>query len=349
MRPNHVPNREDLSRVQGRLQEDLARVRESLRSLVIPSQGRISEPIRYAVEKPGRMLRPTLVLLSSYLLEDLPEGVRDTVAQQRVIEAAAVVETLHIATLCHDDLIDGATLRRGRPSTNAVYGDALALLAGDYLLARCMQVAASLDVTRVQVMADTLIDVCVGQMLESSQLHDAQRTEEDYLAAVSGKTARLLRTAAGMGALRSEASDDARAALERFGHHLGMAFQIWDDILDICSEETGKQQAKDIMNGVYTLPVIYAVKDVPDLVLPLLRDLPISDEQCRRIVAVVRECGAIDRAAELAQRHISDALHAVETHPATMRRAPVVRQCLRDLIDVFATQHPALHVLPTAP
>ncbi|WP_078882757.1 polyprenyl synthetase family protein [Streptomyces albus] len=328
-------------RLQKRLGEDLARVRKSLRSLTVPPHERIQEPILYAVENTGRLLRPTLVLLSSYLLEEEER----LVTHRRVIEGAAVVEILHIATLHHDDLIDEAQVRRGRPSVNARYGDAVALLTGDYLLARCMQSAAALGASRMTAMAETLVDMCVGQMLESMQLHDPLRSEDDYFAAISGKTARLLRTAATMGALQTGADQDARQTLETFGHNLGMAFQIWDDILDICSRETGKQPAKDILNGVYTLPVIYAVEAERERLLPVLRSQPLSAERCRQIIAAAQESGAVSRAAAVAQRYITDALSVVESHPATARHAAVVKQCLRDLVSAFASQHPALKVL----
>ncbi|MFF7587949.1 polyprenyl synthetase family protein [Kitasatospora purpeofusca] len=335
---------EESALVQEWLRKDLVRVREALQSLVAQPHSRIEEPIAYAVEHSGRLLRPTLVLLSSYLLAEEP-GRR---THRRVIEGAAVVETLHIATLHHDDVIDSAQVRRGRPSINAKYGTATALLTGDYLLARCMQGAAALGRSHLLAMAQTLADMCVGQMLESSRLHDPFRTEPEYYAAVSGKTARLLRTAASMGVLGGKSDKGAQAALESFGNDLGMAFQIWDDILDICSTETGKEPAKDILNGVYTLPVIYAVQDSPDVVLPLLSAQPLSADRCRAVVEAVHASGAIARAAEVAQRYTANALLAVESHPATAAHAPLVRRCLRDLVGTFASRHPALGALRDA-
>ncbi|MBB1261651.1 polyprenyl synthetase family protein [Streptomyces alkaliterrae] len=326
---------EALTLVQKRLEGDLARVRERLHSLVAPPHSRIAGPIEYAVAQTGRLLRPTLVLLSAYLLE---EDAADT--PQRVVDAAAVVETLHVATLYHDDLIDDARTRRGRPTANAKYGDTLALLTGDYLLARCMEAAAA--VNAAPVMARTLTDVCVGQMLESSQLYDPLRSEDDYLAAISGKTARLIRTAALMGALQSNADNIGQEALEGFGHHLGMAFQIWDDILDICSEETGKQVAKDLHNGVYTLPVIYAARTHPDEMLPILRERPMSEEQRQRVISLTHRSGALGRAADVARDHVRDAMGALRSHPSFAERAPVVGRYLHGVVDRFASQHPAL-------
>ncbi|CAL9647608.1 hypothetical protein SUDANB176_06520 [Streptomyces sp. enrichment culture] len=332
------PPDDGLAQIQDRLRQDLALVAERLRSLVAPPHEKIRGPIMYAVQHTGRLLRPTLALLSSYLLDGEP----DAAARRRVVDAAAAVEILHVATLYHDDLIDNARIRRGRPTANAEYGDALALLTGDYLLARCLQSAASLGPSRTACMTETLIDVCAGQMLESSQLFDPLRSEEDYLTTISGKTARLMRCATAMGALQCDASDDARAALESFGHHLGMAFQIWDDILDLSGPDTGKQIAKDLHNGVYTLPVIYAVKDYPDRVLPALREQPLSAVRCREIVDLLHESGAIARAAEVARRHVADALRAVETHPGFTHRAPAVGRYLRGMVDLLSSRLPSL-------
>ncbi|MGO4422546.1 DUF6875 domain-containing protein, partial [Streptomyces sp. MCAF7] len=135
-------------------------------------------------------------------------------------------------------------------------------------------------------------------------------------------------------------------ALESFGHNLGMAFQIWDDILDICSEETGKQVAKDLLNGVYTLPVIYAIEDFPDRLLPTLREQPLSADRCQEVLSLIHESGAISRAADVAQRHVTDALRAVESHPSFVHRAPIIGRYLRNLVDRLASQHPALLAQP---
>ena len=326
------------SQVQEQLEGDLARVRERLRSLVASPSDKVREPIQYAVEQTGRLLRPTLVLLSSYLIADEP-GVP---THRHIIDAATAVEILHVATLYHDDLIDAAQIRRGRPTANAKYGDEIALLTGDYLLARCMQVAGSLGAAQMALMAETLIDLCVGQMLETRQLFDPMRTEQDYLDAISGKTARLLRTSTTIGALQCGANKDVQSALASFGHNLGMAFQIWDDILDFCSTDTGKETAKDLRNGVYTLPVIYAIKDSPDRVLAILHDQPLSAGQCQEIVSILHESGAIRRAAEVAQRHLTAAIRAVRTQPSFADRAPVFGRYLLDLVDRLTAKHPAL-------
>lgn len=322
----------DLARVRERLADDLARVTDRLRELVTPRDNRINDPVMYSVAHTGRLLRPTLVLLSSYLFEGEP----GQATGQHVIDAAATVEILHIATLYHDDLIDEAEIRRGVPTANAKYGDAIALLTGDYLLASCMLAAARLGVPHLRLMAETLVDICVGQTIETSQLFDPLRTEQDYLAAVSGKTARLMRACTAMGALQCGADPETREALESFGHNLGMAFQIWDDILDLSTTDTGKQTAKDLFNGVYTLPVIYAIKDYPDRLLPALEQQPLTAEQCAEILTVMHECGAMGRATEMAARHVSAAVSAIQDNQLLAERAPAVVRYLFDLVGRLA-------------
>lgn len=325
-----APQDAGLSRVQERLERDLARVREQLCALVTPNSRIIQAPILYSVENMGRLLRPTLVLLSSYLVTGDAEG--ETPAP--TIDAAAVVEILHTATLFHDDLIDEAEIRRGMPTANAKYGDDIALLTGDYLLARCMQTAAALGVAQLSLMAQTLVDLCVGQMLETTQLFDPNRSEADYLASISGKTARLMQASTELGALQCGASEADRAALESFGHNLGMAFQIWDDVLDFQDTDTGKETAKDLRNGVYSLPLIYAVKEFPDRLPALLSQYPLTSDHFREVLAVMDECGALGRATDVALHHVTTAM---ETMTGTFRdRSPVVVRYLVELVGRLA-------------
>ncbi|RLU81342.1 hypothetical protein CTZ27_32930 [Streptomyces griseocarneus] len=334
------PIDEGLARIHGRLQEDLTRATERIHSLALPSQRGIQAPIGYAVEDGGRLLGPTTVLLSAYLLEEQA----GPAAHSRIVDAAAAVGILHAAALCHDDLIDGARTRRGRPTANARYGDTLALLTGDHLLARAMRAAALLGESRVAVLADALADVSTGKMLEAGQLFDPLRTEADYLAAIPGKTPRVLRAAAAMSALEFDAGEEAQGALDGFGYHLGMAFQIWYDILELLDGETGEtgETAGKPWNGVYTLPVIYAVKELPDRLLPILGEEAPSADRYREALSVLRESGAICRAAELARRHLADALHALESHPPFAERVPAVARHVGDLADELTARHPEL-------
>jgi geranylgeranyl pyrophosphate synthase len=344
-----APPEDLISRISVRLEHDLSRVRHRLSSLVEPPDKKVRSPLMYAVENTGRLFRPTLVLVSSYLVEREPNAG----TSQDIIDAAAAVELLHIATLCHDDLIDDAATRRGIPTASVKYGNSIALLTGDYLLARCMQVAASLGNEHTLLVSETLAQACIGQILETSQLYDPVRSEADYLSAISGKTAYLMRTCTSLGAMQRGASREAQDALASFGHNLGMAFQIWDDVLDFSgrdgADKTGKEPAKDLINGVYTLPVIYVMGDLPGHLVQALGQPPLSVEQRQDILAILHELGAIDRAADLARRHIADAIQAVKAHPSFEARAPLVERCLLGLVGRLAPKHPALQMMATTP
>jgi heptaprenyl diphosphate synthase len=300
---------------------------------------KIQAPIHYSATTTGRLFRPTLVLISSYLFDKTPSAK----TTKSVIEAATAVELLHVATLCHDDLIDDAHTRRGMPTCNAKFGDSAAILIGDYFLARSMQIAAFLGTHQTTLIAETLSQLCLGQMLETVQIFDITRSESDYLAAISGKTAWLMRACTTMGALQCGADQATQDALAAFGHNLGMAFQIWDDILDLMDDgDSGKTVGKDLANGVYTLPVIYCLKELPDhLIRALSRPAPSSDAVLETI-SFVRNTDAINRAIDVAQRHIADAISALRDTPCFEGRRMAVQQCLFDVVKRLAPRHPAV-------
>jgi heptaprenyl diphosphate synthase len=314
-------------------------VRESLVSFTATPSKKIQEPIHYTATTTGRLFRPTLVLISSYLFDATPSAG----TAKSVIDAAAAVELLHVATLCHDDLIDEAHTRRGMPTCNAKFGDSAAILVGDYFLACSMQIAAFLGTKQTALIAETLSQLCVGQTLETVQTFDTSRSEGDYLAAISGKTAWLMRTSTAIGALQCGADQASQDALASFGHNLGMAFQIWDDILDLMDDgNSGKTVGKDLANGVYTLPVIYCMKELPDhLVRALSRPAP-SSVDVAETLSLVRNSGAIDRATDVAQRHIADAISAIRDTPCFEGRRRAVEQCLLDVVKRLAPKHPAV-------
>ena len=159
-------------------------------------------------------------------------------------------------------MIDEAETRRGVPSVNARWSNIVAILAGDYLLAQASALAASLGADVAALLAATIGELCRGQVLELQYLFDTDRTEDSYLSAIEGKTASLMATACRVGGMVSNVSADTLDALTQFGHHLGMCFQVVDDVLDVTRTEAelGKPVGNDVHEGVYTLPVIYALQ-----------------------------------------------------------------------------------------
>ncbi len=236
---------------------------------------------------------------------------------ERVIDAATAVELLHLASLYHDDVLDSAPLRRGRPSANALWGNHAAVLGGDLLLAHAYGVAAGLGRAELERFAHTLTALCSGQIAESAAQFDAARDLAHYDAAIRGKTAALLATSCWLGASTAGASAPEAEALARFGTELGIAFQIIDDVLDLYGHglQTGKPAGSDLRAGVFTLPVLMTLERDPRLVQLLVED--IDEQRIAEVGRRVRAAGADRRAIAIALDHLELAV-AHLGHPSLL-------------------------------
>jgi heptaprenyl diphosphate synthase len=237
------------------LPRDLERVEERLTGAVAVHEGFLSDVAGHLLGAGGKRLRPTVTLCAAYAAKGIAPVHADAVT------GAAVVELVHIGSLHHDDVIDEAETRRGVPSVNARWSNIVAILSGDFLLAQASVLAASLGAEVAGLVGRTIGELCRGEILELHQLYDTDRTVDAYGSSILGKTASLLATSARIGGMVSGVDEDALDALTRFGEHLGMCFQIVDDILDITASEAelGKPAGNDLHEGVYTLPVIHAL------------------------------------------------------------------------------------------
>lgn len=239
--------------------EELRRMEERMLEVAQADHPRLAEVLSYPFRHPGKRLRPAVVLLSARA----SGGQFDL---DKVLSLAAAVEMLHTATLVHDDLIDAAPLRRGSPTVSSLWGDQIALFAGDYLFAGAASLAAETgDAQVITLFAHTLVSICTGEMQQSLRAPHWQQLEEDYYQRIRGKTASLFVLSAQGGALLSAAPDGTISALRNYGHNLGMAFQIVDDILDFVGdeEELGKPRGSDLHQGTITLPTIYFLEGHP--------------------------------------------------------------------------------------
>lgn len=261
----------------------------------------------------GKRLRPLLLLLSARAYDyDLP----------RLVTAAAGVELLHTASLIHDDSIDRAAIRRGKPTLNARLSSGAVILIGDFLFAQSAMLAAATENTRVvAIFASTLGDICDGQLREMLDGHRIEQTRAEYERRIYGKTAALFAGAAEMGSVIGQAPAPDIEALRDFGSDLGMAFQIIDDILDVRegSRELGKPAGNDLRQGIVTLPtMLFAAAQPPDSAalsrLELLIEGELTDESAiDDLIGTIRTSGAIDEAeaiahsfAERARRRLDD-------------------------------------------
>jgi heptaprenyl diphosphate synthase len=219
-----------------------------------------------------------------------------------VYRAAVAVELFHSGTLAHDDIIDDAALRRGRPTVATAYGSSLAVLTGGWLFARAALLLSECglgDESPVARFAETACEVCEGQMLELRELFNPDRSRKSYLSAVQGKTASVFAFAAYVGARLGGADRATSEELSDYGRHFGAAFQVADDVLDLVAdvEDTGKTTRLDLLHGVYTLPVICALEQRPDL-----RDILLmrpGQQDAAEVITLIQESGGLRRCAEL--------------------------------------------------
>jgi heptaprenyl diphosphate synthase len=218
------------------------------------------------------------------------------------------VETFHLATLTHDDVVDAGDVRRGLPSLPACFGGPIAGAAGGFLFGRALKLFSQCGQEAVETSAEAAKRICDGQMLEMQDLYDVQRSPKRYLAAAEGKTAPLFWLAARLGGIFGDVSAAALERLERYGVAFGTAHQIIDDIIDLIGDEAlaGKTVGNDLRNGIYTLPVIYALDEQPEL-----RELLTVADAHEIVADEVAESGGIGRARDLASRYIDQAKAAV--------------------------------------
>ncbi len=259
-------------------------------------------------ESGGKRLRPLLTIVTA---------ATGDVFDDRVVDAAAAVELVQVGSLVHDDILDDAATRRGRPTINAVEGVNHAVLAGDYILARAAELAAGVSQEAARLVATSLGELCEGQVLEMRDAFDVGRTVEAHLASVRGKTAALFECACRLGGHCAGLGDENVAALARFGLAFGMGFQVLDDVLDLIGDEErlGKPTGNDVASGVYTLPVLAALRG------------PVGDELRAALAAgggARAATGAdVDRALDLVRKSgtIAEALAAADRYGDDARRA----------------------------
>jgi octaprenyl-diphosphate synthase len=282
-------------------------IRERLHSDVVL----VRQVAEYIVDSGGKRLRPALTLLTAKALG---------YSGRHHHELAAVVEFIHTATLLHDDVVDESSLRRGRDTANALFGNAASVLVGDFLYSRAFQMMVGVNDMRVmQVLADATNVIAEGEVLQLMNIGDADLDEAAYLTVIRYKTAKLFEAAARLGAMLAGADAATEAALARFGMHLGTAFQIADDVLDYAgdADEIGKNLGDDLAEGKCTLPLIHAMRlGTPDeaaLVRSAITEA--RRENFAAVMAAVSRSGALEAARDTAREEARRALDALAALP----------------------------------
>ncbi len=271
----------------------------------------VDQVATYIIHSGGKRLRPLLVLLAARAC-----GYEGT----RHIEGAAVIEFIHTATLLHDDVVDGSSLRRGRETANEVFGNATSVLVGDFLYSRAFQMMVTLNRMPIMaIMGEATNAIAEGEVLQLMTARDADTTETRYLDVIHRKTARLFQAAAQIGAVISDAPPALEDALARYGNHIGTAFQLIDDALDYQADETslGKHLGDDLAEGKPTLPLIYALQHGNDQQREVIRHAIEHGglENLDEITKAVASLGGLAYTARLAQCEADQALAALAPLP----------------------------------
>ncbi len=290
---------------------DLVRVEGELLASVTSQDPYLTEIAGHLIKAGGKRVRPGFCIAAAATAAG-----SDGVATADIIKAAVSVELVHLGSLYHDDVMDDAITRRTVESVNARWGNLRAILAGDFLLARASEIAASLGNEVAGLLASTIGRLCEGQVLELQDTYNPSRTEARYLSSIEGKTASLYATACRIGAITAGLSRERIDAATAFGRSYGMAFQIVDDILDVVAtdEQLGKPAGHDLIEGVYTLPVLRTMANGNGRgeQLRSLLGGPLTDAQMHEARELVREEGQVDAALAEAGRFVDEAVTALE-------------------------------------
>jgi geranylgeranyl pyrophosphate synthase len=306
------------------LPAQMAQVEDRLAELASGYGPRLGEEAKATLKAGGKRLRPILVLMAA------GDGAGD-----RAIRAATAVELLHMATLVHDDVLDGAPVRRGRPTVVARSGRERAIGVGDLLLSRAFaELAAAGGAAEVAELSSASVALAQGELAQRSDAYDISISEERYLERCSLKTARLFESSCRVGRLASGAP--GTEDLARFGREIGLAFQLLDDVLDVTGppERTGKARGTDLLDGTVTLPLILACRLDPDLESIELRGLDQgqAEEICDRIAATA----ALDQVRGRARQGIGRAKEIIESDDFTVEERQLLGMIADGVVERYS-------------
>ena len=287
----------------GLVAAELAEAEGMLRELVMTDVAAVPEVAGYLLDAGGKRLRPALTAL----------GAKAVGFEGPISRLMCVGELLHLGSLLHDDVVDDGVTRRGREAAHRVYGNAVTVLTGDFCLARAVWLAAQEGgFEAVRALGQTVTEMAEGEVLQLQRAGDLSCTVEQYLDVVARKSAALIAWCAAAGAWAADRSDHAEA-LGAFGRAVGIAFQITDDVLDY-AEGTGKAPGADLRERKVTLPLLLAMDRLPTLRARLEAGPP-SDQEVGRLMAEIRDSGALDAALDEARRRAQVAIGALDALP----------------------------------
>lgn len=308
------------------IKPELQAVDEHIREEISSSVPTIRALGEHVLSSGGKRLRPALVCLSAYAT-GLP------VDKTRLIPLAAAAELMHMATLIHDDVVDNTTTRRGRPTASALFGNGITVLTGDYLLAKAMDLLVKDgDLSIIRTVMRIAIEMSEGEVLQMVHANDASISEQTYFDIIRKKTAVFIQGCCQAGAMIAGAPQPVVEALSQYGYHIGMAFQIADDLLDYTGSPArmGKPAGSDLREGKFTLPLIIALRESApaerERLLQLI-ETPPKDGEVQQIVEIIRRHDGFARSQSLAAHHARQAAEALSLLPPSTIRESLAALC----------------------
>jgi len=302
------------------LEAELAEVEQILHKAVDCDDPLVGEVSRYLLRAGGKRLRPRLLLLAAWFGRRRPK--------RRTLHLAAAVELLHMATLLHDDVVDESPQRRGRPTVQVRWDTRTAVLGGDYLVAAAFELLAAWGGAEAwRGVATVIRAMAEGEMQEQACCGRADVTEQDYFERIEKKTALFIAECCRLGAVAAAADAGAQDALRRYGYHLGMAYQVIDDVLDLVGDRLamGKPTGVDLGRRLATLPLIHCLRvhggDAQRRVREVLANATVADAEVAQVVAILQDLGCIDYALEAARHFAAGARAALRALPDLPARA----------------------------
>ena len=296
-----------------RVESDLNDIETALHQNLNPHVDLVRDVAGHLIFSGGKRIRPLLNLLCARLCGYTDDFIK---------KFSTIIEFLHTATLLHDDVVDGASLRRGKPVAHSIWGAPVTVLVGDFLLARALNIAAETGNPRIiQIISEITESMCQGEILQLIKKGDVTLSEADYMDVIRRKTGFLIQGACQTGAILAGAPEEVENSLARYGYHIGMVFQIADDLLDYTADTRtlGKTIGADLKEGKLTLPVIRTLEKVGSEDRVWLADLigrkEFTADEFDALIRLMHDTGAINYCRDIAENHVRDAKKIIASFP----------------------------------
>ena len=303
-----------LEHIRELIAQDMEAVNDLIKKSLYSEVALVGELGNYLINSGGKRIRPALVLLSARACHY--EGTQHH-------QVAAIIEFIHTATLLHDDVVDSSSMRRGKQTANAIWGNEASVLVGDFVYSRAFEMMVKVESMRVmEILAHATNTIAEGEVMQLLNIHNADTSIEHYLDVIHCKTAKLFEAGSELGALISGASEEEISAMARYGMHLGTAFQLVDDVLDYSSnaDDIGKNIGDDLAEGKPTLPLIYTIQHGNPQQTQIVREAIEKGglDNIDAVMKAIKQTGAIQYTAELAREEAHKARQALDVFAASL-------------------------------